>query len=63
MSSPLINYEFSQQELLQDIDTLLTNRYQLSSYTRPISRLDPGLTPVTETLPNNLKENSSAAGY
>lgn len=59
VSSPLINYEFSQQELLQDIDTLLTNRYQLSSYTRPISRLDPGLTPVTETLPNNLKEKTA----
>ncbi|QHS71898.1 serine/threonine protein kinase [Saccharomyces paradoxus] len=59
VSSPLINYEFSQQELLQDIDTLLTNRYQLSSYTRPISRLDPGLMPVTKTVPHNIQEKTA----
>ena len=59
VSSPLMNYEFSQKELLQDIDTLLTNRYQLSSYTRPISRLDPGLTPVTGAIPHSIKEKTA----
>ncbi|CAI4056489.1 serine/threonine protein kinase SKDI_03G0480 [Saccharomyces kudriavzevii IFO 1802] len=59
VSSPLINYEFSQQELLQDIDTLLTNRYQLSAYTRPISKLDPGLMPAAGTTPHDIKEQTA----
>ncbi|EJS44542.1 kcc4p [Saccharomyces arboricola H-6] len=59
LSSPQIKYEFSQQELLQDIDTLLTNRCQLSAYTRPISRLDPGLTPVVGTIPREIGEKTA----
>ncbi|QID83876.1 serine/threonine protein kinase [Saccharomyces pastorianus] len=58
VSSPLMNYEYSQQELLQDINTLLTNRCQLSAYTRPISKLDPGLMPVPETMPYDIKEKT-----
>ena len=58
VSSPLINYEYSQQELLQDINTLLTNRCQLSAYTRPISKLDPGLMPTPETIPYDIKEKT-----
>ena len=43
---------------MQDINTLLTNRCQLSAYTRPISKLDPGLMPTPETIPYDIKEKT-----